>query len=197
MQTMGIQHVVTVDVHTPQTEGFFRIPIDDFSAVHVLADAVRPVVTTDSIVVSPDLGAVRRAAAFGELLGLPAAVCVKRRTNGSAVQVNQVIGDVSGKSCIIVDDMITTGGTVAASVEALAAAGAQSFIVAATHGVLLPGACEKMSRSGVQRVLLSDSIAPSTTSTCNGLPVERVSVAPLLAEVVRRLAAGESLQGLH
>jgi ribose-phosphate pyrophosphokinase len=195
MQSAGIGHVVTVDAHAPQIEGFFHIPIDDLSAYPVLCQALRPFIRPDSVIVSPDLGGARRAALYSERLSLPTAICVKRRTSGASVSITQVIGDVRDRPCIIVDDMITTGGTVAEAAKALVTLGARGdFVVAASHGVLMPGARERMRAAGVTRVLVTDSIPQDEGGEP---PLTRITVAPLLADVIRRLSAGESLRDLY
>ena len=195
MEAVGIDHVVTLDAHTPQLEGFFHVPIDNLSAVNLLCDALGSRLSTEAVIVSPDLGGVKRATQYGERLARPVAICVKRRTSGTAVAVSQVIGDVRDKRCVIVDDMITTGGTIAEAVSALRAQGAADIsTVAATHGVLVPGAREKLCAAGVREVLVSDSIEVDVTAEPR---LTRVTVAPLLAAVVRRLVSGESLRALR
>jgi ribose-phosphate pyrophosphokinase len=186
MQAVGIGRVVTVDAHTPQIEGFFHIPIDDLSAAPPLCAALGARLTDDTVIVSPDLGGARRAADYGERLGTPTVVCVKRRMGGSSVAVTQVIGEVGGRRCIIVDDMITTGGTVAECARALRERGAlEGMTVAASHGVFAPGALERMRAAGVGAVLVTDSIA----MPAEPVPlVKRVGIASLLAAVVRHLA---------
>jgi ribose-phosphate pyrophosphokinase len=195
LQSVGIGRVVTLDVHTSQIEGFFRIPTDNLSAVPLMCEALRERIPADALIASPDLGAVRLATRYSELLGRQTAICVKRRTSGERVTVTQVIGDVRDRPCVIVDDMITTGGTIAESARALVAAGARGgFTVAATHGVLMPGARERMRAEGVREILVSDSIA---VADGGDPPLRRVSIAPLLAQAVRRLALGESLRDLY
>lgn len=195
MQSVGIDHVVTLDAHTQQLEGFFRIPIDNLSMVPTLCSALRARVTDETVIVSPDLGGLKRATEFGERLGRPVAVCVKRRTSGSSVAVAQVIGDVRDRPCVIVDDMITTGGTIVEAVRALRAQGARDgIVVAASHGVLVSGARERMRSVGVTEVLVSDSIAVEP----GGNPrVTCVGIAPLLADVIERLMAAGSLRDLY
>jgi ribose-phosphate pyrophosphokinase len=191
MQTVGIGHVVTVDAHTPQIEGVFSIPIDDLSAIPVLAGILQTRATDDTVIVAPDLGAVWRASEYSRLLGRPTAVCVKRRTTGTSVAITQLIGAVRDRPCIIVDDMITTGSTIAECAKALSLHGARGgFLVAATHGVLLAGACDRMSGAGVREVFVCDTIAAPR----DHLPlITRVTVAPLLADAIDRLRSGKSL----
>ncbi len=194
MQAAGIGHVVTVDSHTEQLEGFFHIPIDDVSALRVLSDALRPHLKPDTVIVSPDLGGARRAARFSEHLQRPTAICVKRRLDGQSVTVTQVIGDVRDRPCCLVDDMITTGATIAEAVKALRASGSLgAFTVAATHGVLVPGAHERLRAADVTRVIVTDSVVVAEGGEP---PVQCATVAHQIAEVIRRLSAGESLRGV-
>ena len=195
MQSVGIDHVVALDAHTPQIEGFFKIPIDNLSIVPTMCAALAERVTDDTVIVSPDLGGVKRATEVGERLGRPVAVCVKRRTNGTSVAITQVIGTVRDRACLIVDDMITTGGTIVEAVKALRAEGARdAMVVMASHGVLVPGSREKLRAAGVMEVLVSDTIAVESSAE---LPVTRVAIAPLLADVVERLMAARSLRDLY
>jgi ribose-phosphate pyrophosphokinase len=197
MERAGINHVITLDVHTPAVEGFFRIPVDNLTAVPVLADALRPRVPANAVIVSPDVGATRLANRYATLLALPVAICHKHRTSGTEVSVTRIIGDVSGRPCVIVDDMITTGGTVAECLRALRQAGAAAnAIVAATHAVLVPGALSKLAAAGVQELIVTDSIALAPAVDLNTLRTAVVSVAPLIATAIRRLLAGGSLREL-
>jgi len=194
IQSIGIDHVVTLDAHTPQIEGFFRIPIDNLSILPIMSGALEARLTPDTIIVSPDLGGVKRATEFGESLRRPVAICVKRRMDGASVEVTQVIGDVRDRPCVIVDDMITTGSTVVEAARALRAHGARDgLVVVASHGLLVPGAAERMRAAGVSEVLVSDSIAGESDDT---LPISRAAIASLLADVVRRLMAAGSLRDL-
>src|SRR4051812_31901578 len=141
MQTVGINHVVTVDVHTTQLEGFFRIPFDSLTAVPALATALRERLPEGTVVVSPDAGRMRMATEFAHRLKTAVVVLHKRRESGTETKVTHLVGDVRGRACLIIDDMISTGGTIAESIEVLLGAGARpEIVVAATHGLLLDGA---------------------------------------------------------
>ena len=195
MRAVGVHHLITLDVHSPQIEGFFRIPVDDCSAVPVLADALRRHVGERSVVVAPDLGAARLAGAYGQRLELPVAVVHKLRRSATAVTSTGITGDVHHRTCIIVDDMIKTGGTIESAVHALREAGAEGTVaVAATHGVLTTAAWERLARAGVDELVLTDSVvvpphdAPSTRV---------VSVAALLAGQLGRLTDERRSRGEH
>lgn len=196
LQTAGVNHVVTLDIHTPAIEGFFHVPVDNITAAPVLASALRELTTRDSVVVAPDLGGVKLASRYAFLLDLPSAVCHKQRISPTEVSVTRITGDVRGRPCVIVDDMISTGTTIEQSVRALLHAGALPEItVAATHGVFVAGAIEKMAEAGVRRLLVSDSIA-SLSPKATSLEPTLVSVAPLLADAIHRLTDGRSLREL-
>ncbi|HMA25323.1 MAG TPA: ribose-phosphate pyrophosphokinase [Gemmatimonadaceae bacterium] len=196
IERAGIDHVVTVDVHTPALEGFFRIPVDNLTAIPVLATALQRRVPADAVIVAPDLGAVRLANRYATQLGLPVAVCHKRRIGGAEVTIGRVTGDVAGRRCVIIDDMISTGGTIAESVRALEDAGAlPNAIVAATHAVFAPGALDKIAEAGVRELLVTDSIEPHG-DTAPRPTVEVVSIASLVATAIRRLVEGGSLREL-
>lgn len=194
VQTAGIDQVVTLDVHTPTIEGFFRVPVDNVTAVPLLAEALRSRISPDTIIVAPDVGALRLANRYARHLGLPVAVCHKHRVTATEVNVARITGDVAGRPCLVVDDMITTGGTVIESIRALTAAGAPKEIrVAATHAVLVPGALERIVDAGIEEILVTDSI-PVVPRRLGRAQLDVVSVAPLLATVIRRLLDGGSLR---
>ena len=192
----GVGHVITVDVHTPALEGFFRIPVDNLTALNLIAAAIHSRLPEDAVIVAPDIGAVRLANRFATKLDLPVAICHKRRLGGAEVSISRVTGDVKGRRCIIVDDMISTGATIVESVRALERAGAApGAMVAATHAVLVAGALDRMADAGVQELLVTDSIEPRSDSPARLLP-EVVSIAPLLATAIRHLLQGGSLREL-
>jgi len=196
METAGIDQLVTLDVHTPALEGFFSIPVDNLTAVPILAGALRAHVSPGAVVVAPDLGAVRLANRYAVHLDLPAAVCHKQRTSATEVSVTRITGDVAGRPCLIVDDMIATGSTIVESVRALREAGASlNIVVAATHAVFVPGALDRIAGAGVRTLIVTDSIPLRTEASATPRP-EIVSIAPLLATAVRRLLGGGSLREL-
>lgn len=181
----GVDHLVTVDLHTAQIEGFFHIPVDSLSAVPALCERMRGCLPQDSIVISPDEGRVKTATVYARLLGAPIGVVHKERISGTETRATQVVGDVRGKACLIVDDMISTGGTLAGALSQLLAAGARPEIyIAATHGLLLHGAREMLEQEAVREVFLTDTLQIEPQS-----PRFRVvSVAPLIADTIRRVS---------
>jgi ribose-phosphate pyrophosphokinase len=185
VEAAHIDSVVAIDLHTSAIEGFFSAPLLHLSAVPALAEALRASVAWPAVVVAPDLGAVKLAEQYAQRLQLPTAVVRKVRLSGTEVRATEIIGDVRGHVPIVVDDMISTAGTVRAAVHALLAAGCQQRVfVAATHGVFVGPAEERLRDLPLARLLVTDTLpAPSTSS----LPVQVVSVAPLLADAIRIL----------
>jgi ribose-phosphate pyrophosphokinase len=185
----GADRAVVVDPHTPAAEAMFGIPTETVSAVGALAAAAAGAgVPDDAVVVAPDLGAAKLARRYGEHLGLPVAVVHKRRLNGEDVRVEDVTGDVSGRQPLVVDDMISTGGTIQGAIDAVVARGARSdAIVAATHGLLVGPAPDRLAALSIRRLFLADTV---TSPAVPGMAVEVVSVAAGLAAAVARLHAG-------
>jgi ribose-phosphate pyrophosphokinase len=190
LESVGIGYVVTVDLHTPQVEGFFHVPVDTLTAVPALCEALRDRLPPDTVVVSPDAGRVPLATDYAQRLGVPVVVLHKRRERGTETAVTHVVGEVSGRACLIVDDMISTGGTIAGSVEALLRAGARlEMVVAATHGLLLPGARRKLEQALVREVYVTDTVAVAEPDWPR---LHVVSVAPIIAGAVKRWLADGS-----
>jgi ribose-phosphate pyrophosphokinase len=180
-----IHRIITLDLHNPAIEGFFCIPVEHLTAIPLLVEKLQPSISKDSILVAPDLGAVKRVQRFADRLDLPAAYVHKIRRSGSEVRVKRVIGKVKGRSPVLVDDMISTGGTMLSAIEALLDAGCRSPVtVAATHGMLVDKAVQHFSASVVNKIILTDSIARNEDTN---LPVETVSISELLAETIYRL----------
>lgn len=194
VQVVGISHVVTVDVHAPQLEGFFRVPVDSLTAVAALAGELRGRLPEGTVVVSPDAGRVAMATRYAHLLSTSVVVLHKRRESGTETAVTHLVGEVRDRPCLIVDDMISTGGTIAESIEALLEAGARPEItVAATHGLFLDGARDKLTQKAVRAVFVTDTV-PVRERDWSQLRV--VSVAPLIAAAIRRFLSDGSLSDL-
>jgi ribose-phosphate pyrophosphokinase len=194
LEAVGITHVVTVDLHTPQMEGFFFAPVDSLTAVPTLCRALCERLPTNRVVVAPDAGRVRLATDYAERLGAPVVVLHKRRESGTETAVTHVVGDVADRACLIVDDIISTGGTVAESVRALLAAGARPEpIVAATHGLLLAGARDKLDQATVREVWVTDTVRRVATDWPR---LHVASIAPLIAGALERSLAERSLADL-
>ena len=188
MQRVGIHHVITVDMHTPQLEGFFRIPVDELAAVNVLAAALRNRLPEETIVVSPDVGRLPMATEFARRLNTSVVVLEKKRESGTETKVMHLVGDVRERHCLIIDDMISTGGTMRSGIEALLEAGARPEItIAATHGLMLDGARDKLSHESVREVLVTDTVRVNDKDWPQ---LRVVSVAPLIADAIRQLKSG-------
>jgi ribose-phosphate pyrophosphokinase len=180
-----IDRIVTVDLHTPSIEGFFQIPVDHLSAIPLLAEALRKELEPTSVLVAPDLGAVKMARAYSRLLDLPVAYVHKTRLSGSAVQVREVVGRVEGRSPVLVDDMISTGGTLISAMKAFLERGClPRFTIAATHGLLVGDAVQRLASFPLSRVILTDSIEKTGFGS---LPVHVVSLKKTLAEAMQKL----------
>ena len=182
--TSGVERLVTLDLHTDAIEGFFTIPVERLSAVPALAEAILKVRPDNGVVVSPDLGAAKLADSYARVLELPVAIVHKTRMGPEAVIASRVTGDVRGRTPIIVDDMISTGGTIEAAARAVVEAGAErdGLIVAATHGLFVGACVNRLRGLSIKHVLVTDSVPPRSVT---GLPLEIVGVASILADAIR------------
>jgi len=194
LATVGLDRIVAVDLHTSGLEGFFGLPLEHLSAVALLANGVDAFVGREGVVVAPDLGAVKLAERYAELLRLPIAIVHKIRLSGEAVKVLDIVGMVRGRKPVIVDDMISTGATIEAASRALLAAGCVAEItVVATHALLVGPAIERLAALDLKRLVVTDSLAlPAKVA----LPIQVLSLAPMLADAASRLNVGESLSDL-
>lgn len=194
IKTSGIQRLVAVDLHTTALEGIFTVPLEHLSAVSVLSEAVRPWIEDNTLVVSPDLGAIKLAERYARLLQLPVAIAHKTRISGEEVHTKGIIGDVHGRAVLIVDDMISTGGTVKAAIEALLEAGClPNILVVATHGLFVGTAVERFGALPIRRLIVTNSVnRPGNLP----FPIQEISLGPLLAEVIQRLHNNHSLKDL-
>jgi ribose-phosphate pyrophosphokinase len=188
----AIHRVVVVDFHSRAVESAFAIPVEHVSAIPILAEAVRPSIQKDAVVVSPDLGAVKMAERYAKLLNLSVAIIHKTRISGAEVAVQRIIGDVRQKEILVVDDMITTGATVEKAIKALLEAGCSSsgIKVVASHALFVGNAAERLGQLPIERIFVSDSV-PRTERF--PLPLQVSSLASLLAETIQRLHRLESL----
>ncbi|MCX7801951.1 MAG: ribose-phosphate pyrophosphokinase [Meiothermus ruber] len=193
LEHVGIHRVITVDLHAPQIQGFFYQPVDELSAVRLFAEYLeRQNLTENAVVVSPDSGRAEQARRLSERLNLPLAILAKRRTGPRETQVSYVIGDVAGKRPLIIDDIISTGGTIRRGVEALLAAGAApEVIVMASHAVLVGNARENLAPPAIREVVFTDTIALNPALGYTILPT-----APLLAQAIRRVHTNQSVSVL-
>jgi ribose-phosphate pyrophosphokinase len=177
--TARLASMLVVDVHSPAVEAMLGMPVRTLTAVPLLAAALQPWVGADHVVVAPDLGAVKLAERYADVLGLPVAHVRKTRLTGTTVRSEEVVGPVKGRTAVIVDDMISTGGTIAAALHALQRAGCDGgFLVAATHPVLAGSALETLGRLPLQRLFITDTLVPPRPLPG---PTEVVSIAPVLA----------------
>lgn len=191
----GTDRVVSIDLHNPASQGFFSIGMDHLSAVQIILDHLQRRREPDRMVVSPDAGRVKLAEKFARGLDLPLVILHKERRDGEAAEVRAVIGEVRGRRPIIIDDMITTGGTIMAAVSALIEKGARpEIMVAATHGVLVGSAIERLSNPAISEVIITDTVSQDTERLPSKMTV--LSVAGLLAETVRRLNEDRSISAL-
>jgi len=195
--TAGADRVLAMDLHVGQIQGFFNIPVDNLFATPVLLDYLKNNYKdrNNVVIVSPDAGGVARARAFGTRLGANLAIIDKRREGPNEAQVMNIIGTVKGNSVIILDDMIDTAGTVIQAAKALEEAGAMEVSVCCTHPVLSGPAIERIEKSNIREVIVTDTIPlQERAKACNRITV--LSVAGLLSEAVRRIYYNESVSSL-
>jgi ribose-phosphate pyrophosphokinase len=180
----GADQVVTMDLSAAAIEGFFDLPVEHLQAAPVLARAFAGVSPADVVIVAPDIGAVKRAEAFQRLVapGAPVAVVFKERPAPDRVAVSEMVGEVRGRHAILIDDIISTGGTLLGAVEMVLARGARSASAAATHGVFAPGALEALEASPLERIVVTDTIPVEPRGR-----LEVVSVASLFARAIERI----------
>jgi ribose-phosphate pyrophosphokinase len=195
IQIAGTDRVVTMDLHAPQIQGFFRIPVDDLYAMPVLCDAVKDISPSELVVVSPDTGFAKKARRYASYLGTSLAIGDKERVaHDEHAEVLEIIGDVKGKTAFVVDDFTISGGTLIEVAAKLMERGARSVIAAVTHGVFSPGSMKKIDRSPLSRILITDTV--ETQPEALSAKVEVVSVAPLFGEAIRRIHDRESISVL-
>jgi len=193
----GVDRLLTMDLHAGQIQGFFDIPVDHLYAAPVMLEEIRKVMSSSEglVVVSPDAGGTERARAFAKRLNAGLAIIDKRRSGPNVSEVMHIIGEVKGKTCVIIDDMIDTAGTLCAAATALQAEGAGDVFACATHGVLSGPALERIDESPLQQVIVCNTIpTQDKIKKCNKL--KGASVSLLLSEAIRRIHNDESVSSL-
>jgi len=196
LQAVGVDRVLTMDLHADQIQGFFDIPVDNIYASPVLLGDLRAKNYTDLLVVSPDVGGVVRARALAKQLGCDMAIIDKRRPKANVSEVMHVIGDIEGRNCVIMDDMIDTAGTLVKAAEVLKERGAKSVYAYCTHPIFSGPAIERIAKGGALDEVVVTNTIPLSQAAQACTKIRQLSVAPLMAETIARIASGESVLSL-
>ena len=186
LERAGADRIMALDLHAAQIQGFFDVPVDHLFAAPVMIDYFKPLNIPDLTVISPDPGGVERARAFAKRLNAPLAIIDKRREKPNVAEVMNVVGEVEGRHCLMVDDLIDTAGTLVKGAEALLEQGAQSVSACATHAVLSGPALERIEESPLQEVVFTNSI-PLSEAARQSSKIKSLSVAPLLARAIQSI----------
>ncbi len=194
LEVAGAQRIVTMDLHAGQIQGYFNVPVDHLTAIPYLSEYFKEIVNEDPgnfVVVSPDLGGVTRARKFANRLNLPIAIIEKRRPKPNVSEVMNIIGEIDGKNCILIDDIIDTAGTICKAAEALRKNGAKKVYGCASHGVLSGEAFNRLENSIMEKFVISNTIAVPEEKL--GKVLEVVNVAPIFASAIRRINGNKSV----
>src|SRR5213080_2213108 len=195
IEAAGADRVVTLDLHAPQIQGFFRVPVDDLYAMPYLCAAIERASLRDPVVVSPDAGFAKRARRFAHRLGAPLAIADKvREGHVETAELVEIIGEVANRDAIVVDDFTISAGTLVEAAEQLVARGARSVTAVVTHGVFAEGSMERLELSPIERLIVTDSVETQPVELSEKVTV--VSVAPLFAEAIGRIHRRESISVL-
>ena len=195
LETVGVERVLTMDLHADQIQGFFDIPVDNIYASPVLLSDLKSKAYPDLVVVSPDVGGVVRARALAKQMGCDLAIIDKRRPKANVSEVMHVIGEVDGRNCVIMDDMIDTAGTLVKAAEVLKERGAKRVFAYCTHPILSGPAVERIASSQLDEVVITNTI-PLADAARACKKIRQLSVAFLFAETIRRISDGESVTSL-
>lgn len=195
LSASGVSRVVAMDLHAAQIQGFFDVPVDHLFAMPVVLDGLRARFPEPPVFVSPDAGGVERTRAYAKRMGADLAIVDKRREKANVSEVMHVIGDVAGRECVLLDDMIDTAGTMTNAAKALMDRGAKRVLAAATHPVLSGPAVERITNSVLDEVLVTDSIPLSAAAVASG-KFRVLSVASLLGETIKRIHSSDSVSSL-
>ncbi|BDG34139.1 ribose-phosphate diphosphokinase [Parageobacillus sp. VR-IP] len=194
LETAGASRVITLDLHAPQIQGFFDIPIDHLMGVPILADYFKGKNLDDIVVVSPDHGGVTRARKLADRLKAPIAIIDKRRPKPNVAEVMNIVGQVAGKTAILIDDIIDTAGTITLAANALVASGAKEVYACCTHPVLSGPAIERIQNSQIKELVVTNTIALPEEKKID--KIVELSVAPLIAEAITRVYEMKSVSVL-
>ena len=195
LETVGVERLLTMDLHADQIQGFFDIPVDNIYASPVLLSDLKSKNYPNLVVISPDVGGVVRARALAKQLGCDLAIIDKRRPTANVSEVMHVIGEIEGRNCVIMDDMIDTAGTLVKAAEVLKERGAKSVYAYCTHPVFSGPAVERIKNSQIDEVVITNTIPLSDGARACG-KIRQLSVAFLFAETIRRISDGESVTSL-
>jgi ribose-phosphate pyrophosphokinase len=195
LETVGVERVLTMDLHADQIQGFFDIPVDNIYASPVLLSDLKSKAYPNLVVISPDVGGVVRARALAKQLGCDLAIIDKRRPAANVSEVMHVIGEIEGRNCVIMDDMIDTAGTLVKAADVLKERGAKKVYAYCTHAVFSGPAISRIQASKLDEVVITDTI-PLSTEGKGCAKVRQLSVAFLFAETIRRISDGESVTSL-
>ncbi len=191
----GIDRVLTVDLHADQIQGFFSVPVDNVYGSPILLDDIARQKYEDLVVVSPDVGGVVRARAIAKQLNVDLAIIDKRRPEANVAEVMNIIGDIEGRTCVLVDDMVDTAGTLCHAAAALKERGAKAVVAYCTHPVLSGPAIDRLKNSAIDELVVSDTIPLSIPAQKSGR-VRQLTIAGLLAESIRRVNNEESISAM-
>jgi ribose-phosphate pyrophosphokinase len=195
LERAGADRIMALDLHAAQIQGFFDVPVDHLFSAPVMIEYFKPLEVPDLTVVSPDPGGVERARAFAKRLNAPLAIIDKRREKPNVAEVMNVVGEVEGRNCLMVDDLIDTAGTLVKGAEALLQQGARSVSACATHAVLSPPAVDRIEASPLKEVVFTNSI-PLSEEARHSSKIKFLSVAPLLARAIQSIHEETSVSSL-
>jgi ribose-phosphate pyrophosphokinase len=195
LETVGVERVLTMDLHADQIQGFFDIPVDNIYASPVLLSDLKSKAYRDLVVISPDVGGVVRARALAKQLGCDLAIIDKRRPAANVAEVMHVIGEIDGRNCVIMDDMIDTAGTLVKAADVLKERGAKRVFAYCTHPVFSGQAVDRIAKSKLDEVVITNTI-PMSAAAKACPKIRQLSVAFLFAETIRRISDGESVTSL-
>jgi len=198
LETAGAERIVTLDLHAAQIQGFFNIPVDNLMAAPHMCNYLRneKLFGEKIVVVSPDAGGVPRAEFFAKRLKTTLAVIIKRRPEPDVSEVTHIVGDVAGKIAVVVDDMISTGGTLVKAAEALLKRGATEVYCLATHGIFAGDAIEQFESSQIKKVIVTNTIPRAAHPNGIGTRIEQLTIAQILADAIKRITANRSVSEL-